>query len=131
MGLYTVGRISTPGRSGLVFGTDSGSCGPKGFPDVRVNAFLASARMRNLAETSQRDYAHALALWLNFLETRYVPWWDASIEDAEEFEFWRLTDPANAAAVGTSAFAKDVAACKKFYDGLQLDSRMSSTFLRK
>jgi site-specific recombinase XerD len=89
--------------------------GPTGFPDVRVNAFLASARMRNLAETTQRDYAHALALWLNFLETRCVPWWDASIEDAEEFEFWRLTDPANAAAVGTSAFAKDVAACKKFY----------------
>jgi hypothetical protein len=25
---------------------------PKGFPDVRVNSFLASARMRNLAETT-------------------------------------------------------------------------------
>ncbi|WP_409431000.1 tyrosine-type recombinase/integrase [Mycobacterium sp. SMC-16] len=89
--------------------------GPNGFPDVRVNAFLASARMRNLAETTQRDYAHALALWLNFLETRGISWWDAAVDDAEEFEFWRLIDPANAAPVGTSTFAKDVAACKKFY----------------
>ena len=89
--------------------------GPRGFPDTRVNSFLASARMRNLAETTQRDYAHSLALWLNFLETRGTRWWDASIEDAEEFQFWRLTDPANASTVGTAAFSKDVAACKKFY----------------
>ena len=82
--------------------------GPNGFPDVRVNAFLASARMRNLAETTQRDYAHAWALWLNFLETRGISWWDAAVDDAEEFEFWRLIDPANAAPVGTSTFAKDV-----------------------
>ena len=40
--------------------------GPGGFPDLRVNAFLGSPRMRNLAETTNRDYTHCLALWLNF-----------------------------------------------------------------
>ncbi|WP_433206668.1 site-specific integrase [Nocardia sp. CA-107356] len=71
--------------------------------------------MRVLAETTNRDYAHSLALWLNFLETRHRRWWDATEDDAEEFEFWRLTDPANDSTVGTSTFSKDVAACKKFY----------------
>ena len=90
--------------------------GPDGFPDLRVNAFLGSPRMRNLAETTNRDYAHCLALWLNFLAARGCRWQDATRDDAEEFEFWRLTDPANPTTVGTSTFTKDVAACKKFYN---------------
>ena len=49
--------------------------------------------MRNLAETTNRDYAHCLALWLNFLSSRRCRWQDATRDDAEEFEFWRLTDP--------------------------------------
>ncbi|MGO4613561.1 hypothetical protein AB4305_16805 [Nocardia sp. 2YAB30] len=43
------------------------------------------------------------------------PRWQADEEHAEDFQFWRLTDPANVATVGTSTFAKDVAAYKKFY----------------
>lgn len=89
--------------------------GPTGFPDLRVNAFLASPRMRNLAATTQRDYAHSLALWLNFLHATDQVWWGAEEDDAEEFQFWRLTDPENDHTVGTSAFSKDLAACKKFY----------------
>ena len=90
--------------------------GPDGFADLRVNAFLGSARMRNLSEATNRDYAHSLALWLNFLHaTGRPPWWQASVDDAEEFQFWRLSDPVNDHRVGTSAFAKDLAAGKKFY----------------
>jgi site-specific recombinase XerD len=90
--------------------------GPDGFPDLRVNAFLGSARMRNLSEATNRDYAHALAMWLNFLHaTGRPPWWQAGVDDAEEFQFWRLSDPANDFRVGTSTFAKDLAAGKKFY----------------
>ncbi|WP_236724799.1 site-specific integrase [Mycobacterium avium] len=88
---------------------------PSGFPDLRINAFLASARMRNMADTTNRDYSQSLLLWLNFLDIRGVQWWTATSDDAEEFEFWRTTDPANPEPVGTSTFAKDVAACKKFY----------------
>ena len=40
-----------------------------GWLDLRVNAFLSSARgcVRRLA-TLNRDYAQSLCLWLNFLE---------------------------------------------------------------
>jgi hypothetical protein len=89
--------------------------GPDGFPDLHINGFLGSPRMPNLAETTNRDYAHSLALWLNFLSTRGCRWQDATVDDAEKFQFWRLTDPANRAVVVPSTFAKDVAACKKFY----------------
>ncbi|WP_406238424.1 site-specific integrase [Nocardia sp. NBC_01009] len=89
--------------------------GPRGFPDVRMNQFLASAKFGVLADNTRRDYVRSLALWLNFLEARGCPWWQADEEHAEDFEFWRLTDPANVATVRTSTFAKDVAACKKFY----------------
>jgi site-specific recombinase XerD len=86
-----------------------------GYVDLRVNAFLASARMRNLAATTNRDYSHCLALWLSFLGTRDCDWTTATEDDIEEFAFWRRTDPANCRRVGSSAFAKDLAACKKFY----------------
>ncbi|MEU8967485.1 site-specific integrase, partial [Streptomyces sp. NPDC048491] len=89
--------------------------GPDGYPDLRINAFLASAKMRNLADLTNRDYAYSLALWLNFLLTCGRRWWEATEEDAEEFQFWRLTDPGNGRTVETSAFSKDFAACKKFY----------------
>ncbi|MBF6221807.1 site-specific integrase [Nocardia abscessus] len=89
--------------------------GPNGFPDIRVNRFLASSKFGVLAETTRRDYARSLALWLNFLEVRGCPWWEADEEHAEDFRFWRLTDPANSGTVQTSTFGKDVAACKKFY----------------
>lgn len=86
-----------------------------GFVDVRVNAFLSSARMRTLASTTNRDYAQSLCLWLNFLQTRGRVWSEATEDHVEDFEFWRRTDPNNPAPVGASAFSKDVAACKKFY----------------
>lgn len=86
-----------------------------GFVDVRVNAFLSSARMRTLAGTTNRDYAQSLCLWLNFLETKGCVWPEATEDDVEHFEFWRRTDPNNPSPVGASAFSKDVAACKKFY----------------
>lgn len=86
-----------------------------GFVDVRVNAFLISARMRALARTTNRDYAQSLCVWLNFLETRGQVWSAATVDDAEEFEFWRRTDPRNLSPVGAAAFSKDVAACRKLY----------------
>ena len=55
--------------------------GPNGFPDLRINAFLASARMRNLADTTNRDYAQSLTLWLNFLHARGHQWWAADVDD--------------------------------------------------
>lgn len=42
-------------------------------------------------------------------------WWEATEEDAAEFQFLRLTDLANDQTVRTSSFARDVAGCRKFY----------------
>ena len=71
--------------------------------------------MRNLADTTNRDYAQSLALWLNFLHGADInggpPTWMMS----RSLSSGGSTDPANSSVVGTSAFAKDVAACKKFY----------------
>lgn len=111
---YTGGMPAEAQRLGLRNGQRF-LIGPDGFPDLRINGFLGSPRMRNLAETTNRDYAHSLALWLNFLSSRGLRWQDATGDDVEEFQFWRLTDPANRAIVGSSTFAKDLAACKKFY----------------
>lgn len=86
-----------------------------GVVDLRVNAFLSSARMRTLASNTNRDYAQSLCLWLNFLEARGCVWSDATEDDVDDFEFWRRTDPNNPVPVGASTFSKDVAACKKFY----------------
>ncbi|WP_248511471.1 site-specific integrase [Streptomyces sp. D2-8] len=99
-----------------------------GYPDLRVNAFLASPKMRVLAETTNRDYAYSLGLWLNFLLGRGVRWWEATEDDVAEFQFWRMTDPENEEAVGGSAFSKDVAACKKFYRWVRKKYRVADPF---
>ncbi|MBT2405864.1 MULTISPECIES: site-specific integrase [unclassified Streptomyces] len=89
--------------------------GPDGRPDLRINVCLGSAKWRNLAERSSRDYTYSLTVWLNFLLTRDVDWWEAGEDDAEEFLFWRVTDPENAGRVQTNSFSRDLAALKKFY----------------
>ncbi|MFE3206365.1 site-specific integrase [Embleya sp. NPDC059237] len=82
---------------------------------MRVNDFLASAKMRNRADTTNRDYAYSIGVWLNFLLALGRNWWEATDEDVEAFQFWRITDPANEQAVQESSFARDMAGCKTFY----------------
>jgi site-specific recombinase XerD len=88
---------------------------PDGRPDLRINACLASVKWRRLSERSSRDYTYSLRVWLNFLLTLGVNWWEAGEDDAEEFVFWRLTDPENEGRVQANAFCRDLAAVKKFY----------------
>ena len=89
--------------------------GPDGRPDERVNAFLASPKMRNRAENTNKAYAYSLGVWLNFLQGTGLNWWEAGDDEVEAFQFWRLTDPRNGQVVEASSFARDVAACKSFY----------------
>ncbi|WP_406721913.1 site-specific integrase [Streptomyces althioticus] len=89
--------------------------GPDGRPDLRVNACLESTKWRNLRERTQRDYTYSLVVWLNFLLAHGVHWWQAVEDDAEEFLFWRVTDPANTERVQTNSFSRDLAGLKKFY----------------
>ena len=89
--------------------------GPDGLPDLRINACLGSTKWRKLDEGTQKDYGYSVEVWLNFLLTLGVNWWEATEDHADEFEFWRVTDPENPERVQTNSFSRDVAALKKFY----------------
>ncbi|WP_433858470.1 site-specific integrase [Streptomyces kronopolitis] len=89
--------------------------GPDGRPDLRVNACLASPKWRNLGFRTERDYTYSVGVWLNFLLAMGVNWWEATEEDAQEFLFWRVTDPENEDSIQTNSFSRDLAALKKFY----------------
>jgi site-specific recombinase XerD len=89
--------------------------GPDGRPDLRVNTCLASAKWRRLAERSSAAYVYSLKVWLDFLLTLGVSWWEAGEDEAEEFIFWRLSDPENEGRVQANAFYRDLAGLKKFY----------------
>ncbi|MFF4510435.1 site-specific integrase [Streptomyces mirabilis] len=89
--------------------------GPDGRPDPRVNACLTSAKWRNLGRETEKDYSYSLVVWLNFLHILGAQWWEATEDHAEEFLFWRVTDPANGERIQTSSFSRDLAGLKKFY----------------
>lgn len=89
--------------------------GPDGRPDLRVNAFFGSAKMKGRAARTNRDYAYSVCLWLNFLESLGSRWWEATEDDAREFQFWRVTDPRNPRRVQRSSFYRDAAGLKTFY----------------
>lgn len=102
--------------------------GPDGRPDLRVNACLGSARWRNLAEGTRRDYTYSLVVWLNFLVIRRVLWWEATEDDAEEFLFWRVTDPQNARRVTTGSFSRDMAGLNAFYRWMRSHYAVANPF---
>lgn len=110
----TEGLASWAGRSGIKDGQRF-LIGPEGRPDLRVNSCLASAKWRNLKEGTHKDYTYSVGVWLNFLVQLGINWWEAAEEDAQEFLFWRVTDPENEQSVQTNSFARDLAALKKFY----------------
>ena len=89
--------------------------GPNGRPDLRINAFFTSRRMRARSPLTSRKYAYALGLWLNFLLAMDRSWDTATEDDAEYFKEWRLTDESNPRPVETSTFAGDLAALRSFY----------------
>lgn len=66
-------------------------------------------------KTTNRDYAHSLALWLNYLLSRDCRWQDATGDDAGGIRVLAADRPGESGAVSPSTLAKDIAACKKFY----------------
>jgi hypothetical protein len=89
--------------------------GPSGRPDLRVNAFFLSRRVRRMSSLTWRKYAQSLGLWQNFLAATGRMWDEASERDAEYFKEWRLTEKANPWPVGGSTFRGNLAALRTFY----------------
>lgn len=59
---------------------------PTGLPDVVVNSFFTSRRMRSRSPLTWKKYSHSLGLWLNFLEAIGQDWRHATEDDAECFK---------------------------------------------
>jgi integrase len=90
--------------------------GPDGRADPRLDAFFSSRRMTTRAEATNRKYAFAIRVWLNFLLARGPAWDRAGAADVEAFKFWRRTDDRNPLRVQGSTFSGDVAALCALYD---------------
>lgn len=88
---------------------------PSGLPDLRVNEFFTSRRMRRMSPLTWKKYAHSLGLWLNFLTVLGREWPTATEEDAEYFKEWRITDAANPRPVEATTFRGDLVALRSFY----------------
>ena len=129
--LYFVQELPIPGDDDLLLRAlrsldcarlDSGRIGTPflldqyGDPHTAFNAFFAGGRMRNRAPSTNRKYAHALRVWMNFLAARDKDWDSAVEDDVMDFKFWRRSDPRNPRRVSGSAWASDLAALAMFYD---------------
>jgi integrase len=89
--------------------------GPSGLPDLWVNGFFSSRRVRRMSPLTLKKYAHSLGLWLNFLTMLGREWHAATEEDAESFKEWRITEAANPDPVRPTTFRGDLAALRSFY----------------
>ena len=88
---------------------------PDGEADVDVLAYFFSSSFGLLSEQTQLSYAKDLRIFLSFLEGQGRPWRSASVDDALDYEFWRRRDERNPRRVSASKFAREWAACQRFY----------------
>ncbi len=60
-------------------------------------------------------YAQSLSMWFNFLHVLGRSWDEATVDDAESFKEWRITDSRNPSRVEPSTFVANLAALRSFY----------------
>ena len=89
---------------------------PDGWPDRDVSAYFASGSFRRLALQTQLSYASDLKVHLSFLASQGVDWRDATVDTFLDFEFWRRRDPRNVRRISGAKFARELAACRRFYE---------------
>lgn len=88
---------------------------PDGAADVDVLKYFASPSFGLLADQTQLSYAKDLRLFLSFLEGQSRSWREASFDDVLDYEFWRRRDERNPRRVSASKFAREWAACQRFF----------------
>ena len=89
---------------------------PDGSPDLDVLHYFNSVSFRRLSLSSQISYAYDLRVHLSFLSSQGVDWRDATEEDLLDFENWRRRDERNPRRVGGAKFARELTACRRFYE---------------
>ena len=92
---------------------------PDGSPDLDVLRYFNSVSFRRLSLNSQISYTYDLRLHLSFLSSQGVDWPDATEEDFLDFEYWRRRDERNPRRVGGAKFARELTACRRFYEWQQ------------
>ena len=102
---------SNGSRTGLRF-----LLGPDGRPDVRINTFFSSPRMRSRSDLTVKKYAISVGIWLTFLDATGRRWWEATEDDVGEFKFWRMTDSRNPRRVTGGTVHGDLVAVSSFYE---------------
>ena len=89
---------------------------PDGWPDRDVLAYFNSGSFRRLAVQTQESYATALKVHLTFLASQGLDWRNATEDTFLDFDHWRRRDWRNLRRISGATFARELAACRRFYD---------------
>ena len=90
-----------------------------GSADVDVLLYFNSVSFRRLSLNSQLAYAHDMRVHLSFLSSQGVDWRDATESHLLDYEYWRRRDERNPRPVGGAKFARELTACRRFYEWQQ------------
>ena len=90
-----------------------------GSADIDVLLYLNSASFKRLTLTSQVAYASDMRLYLSYLSSQGVDWRDTTEDDLLNYEYWRRYDERNPRRVGGATFARELTACRRFYEWQQ------------
>ena len=89
---------------------------PDGWPDRDVLAYCNSGSFRRLALQTQVSYVTDLKVHLSFLASQGLDWRAATVDSFLDYEFWRRRDLRNPRRIGGAKFARELAACRRFYE---------------
>ena len=88
---------------------------PDGSADLDVLRYLTSASFKGLRLGSQLGYAFNLRVHFTFMESKGLDWRDATPEHLEDYSWWRQDAEDNPRRVAPAAFARELAAIRRFY----------------
>ncbi len=90
-----------------------------GSADIDVLLYFDSASFRRLSLSSQLGYAHDLRVHLSYLSSQGVDWRDATEKHLLNYNHWRRYDDRNPRPVSGTTFARELTACRRFYEWQQ------------
>ena len=89
---------------------------PDGSADPDILLYFHSYEFGRLALLTQLAYATDMNVYLSFLWRLGIDWRDATKEVLESYEYWRLRDRKNRKRVRPARFAREITACRRFYE---------------
>lgn len=89
---------------------------PLGRIDPRLSGIFRRSKFAAKSTGTQESYASDLRLFFTFLWQQGLNWDEASAEDLEDWEEWRLRGEGNPRTIGGTKWGRELAALKLFYD---------------